>query len=268
MPLKAPSILTILAILLLIICFLFVCYCFSILFCFCFKCGIFKRPRMVILSHMHSSESGLFESGNNSPKHSASSSSASSTSSYTPNNRRNHRHAPLNNKNMKKKSHNKHHGRSGRSPTARAFSNKRSQYNTDIYLDCDSNQTNDSPFLIPPELNDQVQQRINRSLNTSNENASRTSSYSNSHQTVTPSAPFATDDQLNEIVEHRTSNTILEPVIESSLSTSNLSVASNLIEENGNALVIDAATHSATTIQFQYTDEQPPSYDDIIKRNF
>lgn len=85
---------------------------------------------------------------------------------------------------------------------------------------------------------------------------------------MTPSAPFATDDQLNEIVEHRTSNTILEPVIESSLSTSNLSVASNLIEENGNALVIDAATHSATTIQFQYTDEQPPSYDDIIKRNF
>ena len=68
LPLKAPSILTILAILLFIISFLFVIYCFSILFCFCFKCGIFKRPKVIIMSQSHDTESGLFD--NRSPKHS------------------------------------------------------------------------------------------------------------------------------------------------------------------------------------------------------
>ncbi len=89
-PLKAPSILTVLAVLLLIIFFLFICYCFSILFCFCFKCGIFKRPKVVILTHVQSTDSGLFATPeNNSPKYSTSS-SASTSSSYAQVNNRNH----------------------------------------------------------------------------------------------------------------------------------------------------------------------------------
>jgi hypothetical protein len=117
-PLKAPSILTVLVILLLIICFLFVCYCFSILFCFCFKCGIFRRPKVVVLTHIHNSDSGLFAaSANNSPKHSTSSSASTSTSSsYTQvhnrhhhlnDNRRSHRNVSPHSKNYKKKPQNK-----------------------------------------------------------------------------------------------------------------------------------------------------------------
>lgn len=50
LPFKAPTILTILLILILIVCLLFVSYCFSILFCFCFKCGLFKRPRVILIN--------------------------------------------------------------------------------------------------------------------------------------------------------------------------------------------------------------------------
>lgn len=276
LPLKSPSILTILAILLLIICVLFVGYCFSILFCFCFKCGIFKRPKVVILSQSHNTESSLFGHSNNSPKHSTSTSS--SNSSYT-SNRRAHRHVPAH-KNYKKKSQNKQH-RHLRSPTARVYSNKRPQYNdADIYLDFDSNLTNDSPFLIPPELNEQVQERVNRSLNNQNPDSSKnrrnTSIVRNNTMTSTstqPSAPLATDDSNFE-ENHRPAN-ILEPVIGSSLSASTsssiglgASSADNYVANNADQVTHSSSATHTTTVRNYYNDEQPPSYDDIIRRNY
>lgn len=282
-PLKAPSILTILAICLLIICFLFVCYCFSILFCFCFKCGIFKRPKVVILSQLHGSESGLFTNENNSPKHSTSTtSSASSNSSYVPSRRHHHRQSSSSHKSHKKRAHNRH--RSARSPTARTYSNKRPQYDAEIYVDFDSNPTNESPFLIPPELNDHVQQRVNRSLNAQND---INSSNRNANQSATPSAPLEAEDSHIEINERHASNrrsnlnnnNILEPVISSSLSVStNSSLGfgaslrdqiTNEEETAGRATSSAIPNSPAVPVQnYQYHDEKPPSYEDIIKRNY
>lgn len=277
--LKAPSILTILAILLLIICFLFVSYCFSILFCFCFKCGIFKRPKVVILSQLHDSESGLFTSGNNSPKHSTSTtSSATSSSSYINSNRRHHRHISPQKKHSHKKSshHNKHRHRSTRSPTARTYSNKRPQYDSEIYVDFDS-QTNESPFLIPPELNERVQERLNRTVDNQN---SRNQNNNNSSSAVAPSAPLAADE--NEQVENSAlnrRNNILEPVRTSSLTASsssslefNASIqaaieASNQDAVNNNNQTSTTSITNTITANFPYHDEKPPSYDDIIKNN-
>lgn len=292
-PLKAPSILTILAILLLIICFLFVCYCFSILFCFCFKCGIFKKPKVIVISQLNNSESGLFN-GCNSPKNSTSTtSSASSNSSYS-SNRRHHRHNSSH-KNYKKKSHSKNrsHHRSGRSPTARAYSNKRPQYDAEIYVDFDANQNNESPFLIPPELNEQVNQRVNRSLNAQennlNHSSRRTNSTRNNSNEISPSAPIATYDLLSEIIEidndtqnsrmtsNRPSNSILEPVLASSLSASTTSsLGLDQVTTSNNETEITNITNSTTNIIHtpnvqsyqQYNDEKPPAYEDIIKRNY
>jgi len=291
-PLKAPSILTILAILLLIICFLFVCYCFSILFCFCFKCGIFKKPKVIVISHLNNSESGLFN-GCNSPKHSTSTtSSASSNSSYS-SHRRQQRHNSSH-KNYKKKTYSKHRNhRSGRSPTARAYSNKRPQYDSEIYVDFDANQ-NESPFLIPPELNEHVQQRVNRSLNAQQENLNHSSRRNNSssyrnnsnNNEVSPSAPMATDDLLSEIIEvdntpnivsNRQSNSILEPVLASSLSASTTSsLGLDGVTTSNNETEITNITNSTTNVthtpnviqSYQYHDEKPPAYEDIIKRNY
>lgn len=285
--LKAPSILTILAILLLIICFLFVSYCFSILFCFCFKCGIFKRPKVVILSQLHDSESGLFTSGNNSPKHSTSTtSSATSSSSYLPSNRRHHRHISPHKKHNshKKSSQHKHRHRSTRSPTARTYANKRPQYESEIYVDFDSNHTNESPFLIPPELNDQVQERLNGTIAHQDHNRNH-----NSSSAVLPSAPLALDDnEITQVENHSTSNNrrnnnILEPVVASSLSTSTSSSlgfgasmqaaieASNqeaLTNSNNNQIstITSSVTNNVLT-NFHYHDEKPPAYDDIIKND-
>lgn len=272
LPLKAPSILTILAILLFIISFLFVIYCFSILFCFCFKCGIFKRPKVIIMSQSHDTESGLFD--NRSPKHSTSSTSSASSSSYTPN-RRGHRQIPRGNKQYKKKTTNKQRSRSARSPTARAYSNKRHNQHSEpeIYAEFDIQADSDSPFLIPPELNGQVQQRMNRSYNIQNSEQYRT----NSSRMVTPSAPLANDDNNHFDTENQRSNNILEPVIGSSLSgstSSSLGLGQSLMEAGVSSTVVENTNSghtSATTVTqatYHYHDDKPPSYEDIIKTNY
>ncbi len=80
---------------------------------------------------------------------------------------------------------------------------------------------------------------------------------------------------MNEIVAVQSEDrrlmttSIFEPVIGSSLSRSNLSVDSDLAEAHGLAVATTTtATQSVATIQFQYNDDLPPSYDDIIKRNY
>lgn len=286
--LKAPSILTILAMALLIVCFLFVSYCFSILFCFCFKCGIFKRPKVIIMRHITNSESGLFASGNNSPKHSTSStSSSSSSSSHCSPNRRNYRQISSNkHQRGHKKNNSKSRGhRSTRSPTARA---NRPQYDAEIYVDFDSNQNTDSPFLIPPELNDQVQERLQRSAATANHSRSSQPSSSDTNQNtqvttqttvVSPSAPLADPDLVEEVVHETTSTAIRnlrEPILVSSLSTSttsSLGFGASLAEaiaaselENQQPEPVAAPVDAILNVNnFHYPDEQPPSYDEIIK---
>lgn len=282
--LKAPSILTILAIALLIVCFLFVSYCFSILFCFCFKCGIFKRPKVIIMRGLTNSESGLFTSGHNSPKHSTSSTSSSSasSSSHCSPNRRNYRQISANkHQRGHKKNNSKSRGRrSTRSPTARA---NRPQYDAEIYVDFDSNQNTDSPFLIPPELSDQVQERLQRSAATASHSRSSQPSSSDTNQStqgtaqtsvVSPSAPLADLDHVQEVVNETTSagnRDLRGPILVSSLSTSTTSslgfgaslaeaiAASELESQQPQPVVAPNVNH------FHYPDEQPPSYDEIIK---
>ena len=170
--------------------------------------------------------------------------------------------------------------RSVRSPTARA---NRPQYDAEIYVDFDSNQATDSPFLIPPELNDQVQERLQRSAlnNTSDYNPT-----SDTHQnTIAPSAPLA-DHEIHEINETRASTranrNILEPVLASSLSTSSTSslgfgaslteaiAASELVSHQAQTsatLVASVITDSMPNLNScHFPDEQPPSYDEIIKQ--
>lgn len=225
------------------------------------------------MSQSQDTESGLFD--NRSPKHSTSSTSSASSSSYTPS-RRNHRQIPRGNKQYKKKTHNKQRSRSARSPTARAYSNKRHQHSdAEIYVDFDNQLDSDSPFLIPPELNEHVQQRMNRSLNNHNSEC-RT----NSSLIVAPSAPFANEhEQIRS--ENQRSNTILEPVIGSSLSgstSSSLGFGNSLMEtvvttdvvENNNSGHTSATTVTHATLQsYPYLDDdKPPSYEDIIKKNY
>lgn len=281
-PLKAPSILTILAIALLIICFLFVSYCFSILFCFCFKCGIFKRPKVILMRNMAHSESGLFTGGHNSPKHSTSTtSSSSSSSSHCSPNRRHYRQISSNKhqRSGHKKTNNKSRAhRSTRSPTARA---NRPHYDAEIYVDFDNNQNTESPFLIPPELNDQVQERLQRSANHNTQvSSSDTNQNTVTTTTVSPSAPLA-DLDMQEVNEAATATTrnLREPILVSSLSTSttsSLGFGASLAEaiaaselESQQAQTSAEVTSPVDAIlnvnNFHYPDEQPPSYDEIIK---
>jgi hypothetical protein len=175
--------------------------------------------------------------------------------------------------------------RSTRSPTARA---NRPQYDAEIYVDFDSNQNTDSPFLIPPELNDQVQERLQRSAATANHSRSSQPSSSDTNQNtqvttqttvVSPSAPLADPDLVEEVVHETTSTAIRnlrEPILVSSLSTSttsSLGFGASLAEaiaaselENQQPEPVAAPVDAILNVNnFHYPDEQPPSYDEIIK---
>lgn len=95
LPYKSPTILTYLVILIVVVSVLFVSYCFAIVFCYFFKCGLFRHPKIVVVSALPASNSISDSTSAEmiSPKHSTtSSSSGSSTSSESsisiPHNRR------------------------------------------------------------------------------------------------------------------------------------------------------------------------------------
>lgn len=88
-----PTIFTVLISLILFICVLFVSYCVCILFCYLSKRGLFRKPKILIISEQSSTSTNYDEANsndptaNNSPKHSTgsctSSCSSSSCSSYS-----------------------------------------------------------------------------------------------------------------------------------------------------------------------------------------
>ena len=231
---------------------------------------------MIIITHLQSSstDSGLL-SAENSSQTSADSQSQSSAGSS--------RRRPL--PSHKKKS-SRHQRSKTRSPTARVYSNKHQRgthahTDTDNYVDID---TDNSPFLIPPELTQQVQQRVNRTLN--NEfggNRQSTSSFRGNSLNVTypssscrPSAPLATADLVAEEPARYRSN-LMDPVMSTSLSSSTTSslgfgaslmeviTASSNVETLNSSQVLTSVAHSHANY---YHDEKPPSYDDIIRRNY
>ena len=277
---KAPSILTVLVILLLVICVLFVCYCFCIIFCFGFKCGLFRRPKVIIITHLQSSstDSGLLGAEN-------ASTSASSTLSQSSVGSSRRRPPPSH-----KKKSTRHQRSRTRSPTARVYSNKHQRgghahTDTDNYVDID---TDNSPFLIPPELTEQVQQRVNRTLNNEfSGNRQSTSSFRANSLNATypssscrPSAPLATADLNSDLVAEETGrhrSNLMNPVMSTSLSSSTTSslgfgaslmeviTASSNVDTLNSSQVLTSVAHTHTNY---YHDEKPPSYDDIIRRNY
>ncbi len=143
---------------------MFIIYCFCVLFCYCFKCGLFRKPKLVIINAMPASNSLDSTSAQIiSPKHSSmssstsNSSSLSSTTSPRSNRNRNQRNNRHNNKssiaraisNQHQNNHNKRLKRTSQSPTARASSNRNSNCQQ-LYADpqCYVDFDNDSPFLI------------------------------------------------------------------------------------------------------------------------
>ena len=258
-------------------CLLFLIYCFGILFCFCFKCGLFKKPKIVVLSALHRSgtDLGLDSTEIITPKHSASSTSSGSSNSssrFYPNRRRT-------SKKPRKKSHS---NRYPRSPTARAFSNNaQSQQQfieNGIYFEYD----NDSPFLVP------VQQNSRRKT----KNRQTTSSYCNGYtsEPTEINRPTIYSDEFNTLLRlpNELNNT---PIHEQqirldtesgdtvSLETrSSLEFGASLMQVIENAendirqeqslIQHEIQTASPAPLPTYYHDEKPPSYDDIIRRNY
>ncbi len=145
------------------------------MFCYCFKCGLFRKPKLVLVNAIPTSSSSDSTSAQIiSPKHSSMSSSTSNSSSLSSttsplassrNRNQRNRSNPSNNlkngQNHKKSSiaralsnqhqnnNNKRSKRTSQSPTARASSN-RSSNSQQLYADpqCYVDYDNDSPFLI------------------------------------------------------------------------------------------------------------------------
>lgn len=278
LPFKSPSILTVLIVLIVIVCLLFVSYCFSILFCFCFKCGLFRRPKIVLINSgslpSSNTESGLTTADLiTSPKHSTNSSASSSSSLSCSNSR---------NRIRKTKSHSqqqpnrpkrqaKSNSRSLRqSPTARVYSTNnhnrrpRDRTETELYIEYE----NDSPFLIPTQL---VPKK-------STSNRSRTSDSNRPAQNAAqPSAPLATDDFTADLLtnNHINRNINRTPSSLTSSITSSLGFGMSLMDviaqtnaEDNFARIQTATTTNdsqrtehTTLAPNYYMDEKPPSYD-------
>lgn len=298
LPFKSPSILTILMILLLIVCLLFVSYCFSILFCFCFKCGLFRRPKVVLISSgslpSSNTESGLTTADLiTSPKHSTSSSSGSSSSSYSSNRNRlrpkTKSHSLQHQQQRSKRAVNKSGSR--QSPTARAYSlnsshnrRPRDRTETELYIEYE----NDSPFLIPTQLAPATKTTSSRSRASDSSNRQLQNNYNTPvlarPPQQQPSAPLATDDFIiNDMTSNvnRNLNSELNNVnrtvasLTSSI-TSSLGFGASLMEvieqtnaeDNQARLQIASASNGHTRRDMQtnsapsyYLDEKPPSYD-------
>jgi len=139
---------------------------------------------------------------------------------------------------------------------------------------------NESPFLIPPELSEQVQSRVNRSLNQSG-NRSSVSSFRNFNSVITSnqaSAPLASADLIVDESRYRPiTSSVLDPVTASSLTsstTSSLGFGESLMEaiaastQHTNDLRLTSTQNVKTVQTNYYHDEKPPSYDDIIRRNY
>jgi hypothetical protein len=84
---KGPTLLTILTLLILFILLMFVLYCFVITFCYCFKCGLFRKPKIIIISETATNGSDSTSADIITPKSSSTSSSLSSASEISYSNR-------------------------------------------------------------------------------------------------------------------------------------------------------------------------------------
>lgn len=343
LPYKSPTILTYLVMLVVIVSLLFVSYYFAIMFCYFFKCGLFRHPKIVVVSALPASNS-LTDSTSAemiSPKHSTSSSSSSATSTSSdssisaavPHNRR--RQATSrgasnsSNNNNKSRStsssghHHRHHhhnhnhskyghsssssssNRNGksryqnsksqnyrnlRSPTARATSHggavssssRRSNHShlndSEIYIDYD----NDSPFLIPPQLSRNLAKKSSSSrsnnVRVAEVRETRASTRSNQATTVNnaaeqPSTSRALGTAVAIVADHQT-HTAPNLISPTPSGTSTINLEASLIETvDVNDLELNQVTTTRTSLVIPsaphyYQDEKPPSYDDIIGRNY
>ena len=248
-PYKSPTLLTILTLLIILICILFISYCFSIFFCYCFNCGLFKKPNLIVITEMSSSNQGSDSLSADllSPKctsaESSSSASSSSNSPFNTNSRNRRRSKNKKNRESLPSNITTAYSHSRRSPTARASSNgasSRLYAKPECYVDYD----NESPFLIPSK-------KTKRS-----NNINRSSSYS--HRRTTPSAPARSNSiahRPSTLDEERLSS--LEPV---SSRSSSIDIGESLIDVIETVNTDNKTKPSAP----YYLDEKPPSYDDII----
>lgn len=339
LPYKSPTILTYLVILVVIVSLLFVSYCFAIVFCYFFKCGLFRHPKIVVVSALPASNS-LTDSTSAemiSPKHSTGSSSSSATSTSSdssisvPHNRRRQRAKASASQAYKSRStsssghnHHQHHSKYGhhssssssgarngksrypnsksqnyrnlRSPTARATSHggavssssRRTNHShlndSEIYIDYD----NDSPFLIPPALSRNLAKKSSSSSRTRVAEVRETSSGS-AVARVSSNRSASSNLTVNAVDQPSTSRSVgtavaivdhqehLAPIISPTPSaTSTINLEASLIETvDVNDLEINQVTTAGVRTSLvvpsaphYYQDEKPPSYDDIIGRNY
>lgn len=261
---KAPTLLTIITLLIILICILFISYCFSIFFCYCFKCGLFKKPNLIVITEMSSSNQGSDSISADllSPKYTSGESSSSSASVVSSNEspyNSSHRHRSRKSKGKKSARLNQSypsnistaysHSRR-RSPTARASSNgasSRLYAKPECYVDYDT----ESPFLIPNKT---------KSSKKTHGGYNRSTSYS--HRRTTPSAPARSNSIAHRpttLVENDERSERMQSQERSSRSSS-IDIGESLIDVIETVNTENAVKPSAP----YYLDEKPPSYDDII----
>ncbi|CAF0716079.1 unnamed protein product [Brachionus calyciflorus] len=265
LPYKSPTLMTIITLLIILICFLFITYCFSIFFCYCFKCGLFKKPNLIVITEMSPSsnqESDSLSADLLSPKYGETSSSSTisvTSSSDSPFNRNgSNRSSRSKNKKNNKRLNQSYpsnistaYSNSRRSPTARASSNgasSRLYAKPECYVDYDT----ESPFLIPTKSK------------SSNKRSSYNRSTSYSHKRSMPSAPVRSNSishRRSAIMENEDERSErIESRDRSSSRASSLDIGETLID------VIETVNseNSVKPSAPYYLDEKPPSYDDII----
>jgi hypothetical protein len=228
-PYKSPTILTVFTMLILFVCLLFVSYCISILFCYCFKCGLFKRPRVVVISAVPIDNVS-----------SASSDTTSMISSPKPHQSNSYR--------QRSKVGAK---RNLRSPTARAV----------ITNDCD----NDSPFLIPSS-NRSSTSSSNRRKNTNRHHSTRSES-NNSYRTRSNNIQrrISLQQEHSSQLPNRQLNTF--ETVNGSIRSSRSSLSLDL-HEIRTANELNTRQEVEPSAPSYYQDEKPPAYDEIVGRNY
>jgi hypothetical protein len=241
---KPPTSLTIFTLLIITIAFMFILYCFCVLFCYCFKCGLFRKPKLVIINSMPASNSSDSTSAQIiSPKHSSLSSSTSNSSSLSSatspiaNNRtRNQRNRSNSNSrnnykssvarvisNQHQNSYNKRSKRTSQSPTARASSNRNSN-SQQLYADpqCYVDYDNDTPFLIQSKSSStrvpsskqsrsSNPRRSNSSTSASNHNR-QSKSYRDNYSSTVQATPLFSSSNSNRSSIQRTTSLSNHPI--------------------------------------------------------
>ncbi|RNA21221.1 hypothetical protein BpHYR1_007623 [Brachionus plicatilis] len=231
---KPPTLSTIIVLLIILVCMLLICYCFIIFLCFRFKCGLFKKPNLIVISE--ASDSSIYESD------------CVSAQLFSSKNQSLKSHQTSSNQ-LSKNFIQKNQNQNLRSSISMSYcpSPQILAHSSSSNFNFKSDRHFDNEKESPSSIHSRMNKKNKRQNKMDTQNRTKSCDFSQYY-------PFLNDP--NELDENFDDNNLQLPSESSSLN----------IENTGDGIQANNSNHCGKESLNFYADEKPPSYYDIIKR--